>query len=76
MEEIRFSRNKLRGKIVEHYGTMTAYAKALGMTKAQLSNRLTGKTDFTLSDILKSMQLLNLSNSEVIECFFTPEKAP
>ena len=75
MAAIHFSTNKLRGKIIEKYGTMTAFSDALGITRANFSNKMRGKTYFSVQDIYAIKGLLNLEDSEIGEYFFTPTKA-
>ena len=40
-----FNHNKLRGKIIEKYGTQGAFAKALGVSERTLSLKINGKMD-------------------------------
>lgn len=61
---------KLKGKIVEVYGTQEAFSKAMGMSKAALSQRLSGAVDWKTSEIIKACELLHISLSEAWEYFF------
>lgn len=61
---------KLRGKIVEKYGTAKSFAQALGLSATSLSLKLTGKRGFTVSDINKISSLLNISINEIGDYFF------
>lgn len=62
--------SKLRGKIREHYGTQEKFALALGIGKVSLSKRLTGKADFTLTEIQKSVDLLFIPKEAIADYFF------
>lgn len=53
---------KLRGKIIEVYGSQKAFAEALGTTSATLANKLNGKTEFKRDEIIMSRQLLNIED--------------
>ena len=62
---------KLKGRIIEKYGTQRAFADALGIDKATLSNKMTGKNMFSQEEILLSMELLNIE--DVTPYFFEKE---
>lgn len=64
---------KLRGVIREKYKTEYAFAKALGVTRQTLGNKLSGRSDWSLREIEKAMQLLFLPVSSVCDYFFTPQ---
>ena len=63
--------NKLRGRIVEKYGTQSKFAEALGLSNNSLSNKLNCKIGFSQEDILKWSQLLDIGSSDFYEYFFT-----
>lgn len=52
--------SKLRGRIVEKYGTASAFADALGIHKAQVSAKLNNKVDITKTDIENWSNLLGI----------------
>lgn len=64
---------KLRGKIVEVYGTQEAFAEAMGTTKTTINVKLNGKVDWTSSEIVKACKLLNINLANAWEYFFTYE---
>ncbi|MDE7131320.1 MAG: DUF739 family protein [Lachnospiraceae bacterium] len=66
-----YSYNKLKGRIVELYGTQVNFAKKLGISKNSISKKLTGKTEFSQSDIEKWAVLLDIERGEYEEYFFT-----
>ncbi len=66
-----YSYNKLKGKIVELYGTQGNLAKKIGISKNSMSKKLTGKTEFSQSDIEQWAGLLNIERKDYGEFFFT-----
>lgn len=66
-----YSYNKLKGRIVERHGTQGNLAKKLGISKNSMSKKLTGKTEFSQSDIEQWAELLNIERSDYGEYFFT-----
>lgn len=69
MSEFRF--NKLRGRIVEKYGTQSQFAQAIGISKNALSKKMTGRTGLTQDDILQWAEMLEIERSEIGDYFFT-----
>lgn len=66
-----FDYNKLKGRIVEKYGSQTEFAKALGWSERTLSLKLNGKVPWKQTDICNAVKLLGLSDSDIQEYFFT-----
>lgn len=56
----------LKSKIYEKYGSNEKFANALGISNASLSLRLNNKKDFTQSEIIKAMEILNLTSIEKV----------
>lgn len=65
-----FDTSKLRGKIIEKYGTLNAFATAMSMTPSTLSGRLHGKSYWDQSEIITALRLLDVDLSEVRDYFF------
>ncbi len=63
-------RNKLRGKIVEKFGTQDKFAEAAKITPGTLSQKLNGKSDFTRLEILKWCELLEIPTQDISDYFF------
>ena len=61
---------KLREKIKIVFGTQKAFADAMGMNVATLNAKLNSKNDWTLSEIEKVCDLLNISIPETKDYFF------
>lgn len=65
-----YSYNKLRGRIVEKYGTQEKFAETLGITKQGLSLKMTGKSGFSQKDILQWCELLDIQQDHIVDYFF------
>lgn len=68
-----FNYNKLRGRIVEIYGSQTEFAKAMQWSERTLSRKLNGKIPWKQTDIIDAVRLLKLSESDIQEYFFALE---
>lgn len=68
-----FNYNKLRGKIREHYGTESKFAKALGIGRVSLSKRLNNSLDFSRTEMFKACQLLKIDSGDIDAYFFAKE---
>ena len=62
--------NRLKGKIIEKYGTRKAFAKAVGISENSLSLKLNGKTGFSQEDIEKWSSLLDITMDEYPSFYF------
>ena len=70
---MKFDYSRLRGKIREVFGTEAAFAKALGMGRVSLSQRLNNVLEFSSTEIRKSCALLKISPAEIPDYFFAEE---
>lgn len=68
-----FDYSKLRGRIVEKYGSQTAFAKEFGISENSFSLKMNNKSKFSSDDIVKAVELLDIPKSEVGTYFFTPK---
>lgn len=68
-----FVYDKLKGKIKEVFGTQEAFAIALGIARTSLYSKLNNNTEFTQTEMLRSLELLHLEKSEIDSYFFTPK---
>ncbi len=66
-----FNYNKLRGRIVELFGSQTEFAKAMKWSERTLSLKLNGKISWKQTDIVKAVELLKLTDNDISEYFFT-----
>lgn len=61
---------KLRGRIVEKYGTQARFAEFLGITEQTVTAKLSEKTAFTLDEIVVWCNALDIQTDEVGVYFF------
>lgn len=64
--------SKLRGRIVEKFGTIKAFSEAYGITNVSMSKKLNGKTAISPDDITKMSlpEFLDIQPKEYHEYFF------
>ena len=67
------NRNKLKGRIVETYGTQGKFAAYLGRTEQTVTAKLAGRSEFTQADIVDWCNALGIGKDEVGEYFFAAE---
>ena len=58
------AKNKLRAKIIEVGYSQSDVADEIGISKTAFSNKINDKCDFTLTEIQKICNLLNLNEEE------------
>lgn len=63
--------SKLIGRIVEKFGTRSAFCKALGKNPEWLSRRLNGITEFSTDEIIISADMLEIDPQDISLYFFT-----
>lgn len=68
--ERNFKYSKLKGRIIERYGTRKAFAEAVGITESTLSLKLNDKAGITREDILAWSDLLGVSLDEYGSFYF------
>ena len=67
---MNYNYKKLRGRIIEKYGTQENCSKEIGISPNSLSLKMTGKTGFSRDDIIKWCELLDISSDEIGAYFF------
>lgn len=70
-ENVAYDYSKLRGKIVECYGSQASFAKKVELSERTLSLKLNGKIGFTQTDIESFVDALGIKRSEIQSYFFT-----
>lgn len=63
--------SKLRGKIVEVFGSQRAFSEAIKLSEQSVTAKLNGRTDFSQDDIVKWCDLLGIEAKDVGDYFFT-----
>lgn len=66
-----YNLNKLKGRIVEKFGTQGKFAKAMGMSERTISLKLDNQVDWKQSEIVKACELLEIPKEEIVDYFFT-----
>lgn len=66
-----FEYRKLRGKIIEIFGTYGSFADTLNQSAVTVSNKLNGKTQFSQDDIVSWCDALSIPFSEAGTYFFS-----
>lgn len=68
---MEYDYRKLRGKIVEVFGSQTKFAKALGVSDRTVSLKLNNERGWTQEEINKSMTLFDEPSGRIKDYFFT-----
>lgn len=66
-----FDYRKLKGRIVEKYGSQTRFVKEYGISENSFSMKMNNKTRFSSDDIVKMSEMLDIPKEKVGEYFFT-----
>ena len=64
-----FDYSKLRGRIIEKFGTQKKFAQAMGVSDRTLSLKMNNAILFRQDEIAKATELLELSISDANEYF-------
>ena len=67
---MEFNYSKLKGRIKEKYRTQENFAKAIGKTQTTTSFKINGKRLWNQEEIIKAIELLDLSKDDIVEYFF------
>lgn len=70
---MKFDHSKLRGRIIEKFGSQAAFARHINREESWLSNRLNNKVPLSDEDIflLISPENLDIPDAEITTYFFT-----
>ena len=70
-----FDFSELKGRIIARYGDYAKFAEAIGMSRAQLSERLNNKRPFKPEEIylICSPEVLDIPATEIGRYFLTPK---
>lgn len=61
---------KLRGRIIEKFGSQSAFASALGWREALLSAKLNNKSEWSFIEVMKACELLEIDHGKAHLYFF------
>ena len=70
---MKFDYSKLRGRIVEKFGSMTNFAKSLGVTQEAISQKLCSEKGLSHGVIIRWSTLLDIPTEEIGIYFFSPK---
>lgn len=70
MKREKFNYQKLRGRIVEVYGSQSAYCKENRVNESSFSQKLTNKRYFDQEEILEHCKNLNIPYNQISDYFF------
>lgn len=64
------NKDLLKGKIIAAGMSLADFSKRSGIKKNSIYRKLSGKTEFSRSEIEKISDILNLSCNEIMQIFF------
>lgn len=64
------SYNKLRGRIVEVFGSQAAFSKSIGLSEQSITSKLNGRVKFSQDDILDWCRALRIDQHDIGLYFF------
>lgn len=65
-----FDYSKLRGRIIEKFGTCRKFASSIGTSEHSVSFKLTGRSMFSQHDIIKWSESLDIGQEDIPAYFF------
>ena len=68
-----FIYNKLRGRIIEKFGSMESFAETLGISSVSLSKKMNNKMGISREEIVRWAELLDISVDDYGAYFFAKE---
>lgn len=77
MQKIHFDYSRLRGRIIEKFGSFTAFAVATGQKKSNLSSKLNNKARISSEEMLawSAPDKLDIAPAELYVYFLTPKSS-
>ena len=66
-----FKYNKLRGRIVEIFGSQALFSKKIGLSEQSVTAKLAGRSMFSQSDIITWCNALDIDQNDIGLYFFT-----
>lgn len=70
-----FDFSRLRGRIVEKFGSCAGFAAAMGHSKVWLSSRLNNVVPWRAEEMREAAALLEIPAEEIPAYFFNPESS-
>ena len=72
-ENMAFNYDKLKGRIIEVFGSQYRFAEEMGWSERTLSLKMNSKRSWKQTDICKAISLLKIDENEILAYFFTPK---
>lgn len=66
-----FKYNKLKGRIVEVFGTQALFSDKVGVSEQTITAKLAGRSKFSQSDIITWCDALDIDQNDIGVYFFT-----
>lgn len=66
-----FDYSKLKGRIIEKFGTQTNFVKKFGVSENTFSLKMNNKLRFSTDDIIKISDMLEINGDDIGSYFFT-----
>jgi len=70
---VAFDYSKLRGRIVEKYGTQSNFVENFGVSENSFSRKMNNKSRFSSDDIVRMTAMLDIKKEDIGAYFFTPK---
>ena len=67
--------NKLRGRIIEKFGSARAFAEEICMNEATLSRKLNNELEFRYDEVIKISEYLDIKPEEIGPYFYSLKRA-
>lgn len=71
MLEQRYDYSELKGDIKRHFGTQSAFARAIGISEPTLSLKLNNNAEWSQDEMEATLALLNAEKEKIVTYFFT-----
>lgn len=65
-----FKYNKLRGRIVEIFGSQAEFSKKIGLSEQIITAKLAGRSSFTQENIIAWCEALDIDQRDIGSYFF------
>lgn len=77
MPRVEFDYSRLRGRIIEKYGSFTAFAAATGQKKSNLSSKLSNKARISSEEMIAwiAPDKLDIPPADLYAYFLTPKSS-
>ena len=69
-KRMNFKYQKLRGRIIEKFGSIGAFADAVGISRTQMSKKLQGKAGISQKEIIQWSEILDIEQAEYSDFYF------